>query len=332
MNLHKGIKWKRVIAAPLIGLFALVGTSCTPKTEQAAVTVNVMALKGPTAMGMVKLMEDNAEGRSNNNYNFEIVGTADEVVAKLTKGETDIAAVPANLASVLYNRTEGGIKVCAINTLGVLYIVDTTDSIKSIEDLRGKTLYSVGKGTTPEFALNYVLTKNNIIPEIDINIEYRSEATELATLLAAGEAEYAMLPEPYVTTVLAQNENLRIALSLTEEWDKVESSFNLLTGTVVTTKKFAEENKTALDTFLAEYKSSVGLVSSDLDKAAELVVKYEIVPKEPIAKQAIPRCNIVFIDGDEMKADLEGYLGTLYAAQPQSIGGAIPDDGFYYMK
>lgn len=293
--------------------------------------VKVAALKGPTAMGMLKIMSDNEAGTAANNYSFEIDGTADEVVAKLVKGELDIAAVPCNLASVLYNKTNGGIKVMAVNTLGVLYVLDTTGSVKNIADLKGKTIYTVGKGTTPEFALNYVLKQNGLTPGKDVKVEFKSEATELAALISAGKADLCMLPEPYVTTVLSKNANLKVAFSLTEEWNNVQPEFKLLTGTVIVRNAFLESNKPAVDAFLAEYKLSAEYVNKNVSEAAKLCAKYEIAP-EAVAKIAMPRCNIVFIEGDKMIKDVSGYLSVLFEADAKSVGGKLPDEKFYYKK
>lgn len=298
--------------------------------ENVAITANVGALKGPTAMGMVKLMD---EQESNDSLNFTIAAAADELTPKLIQGELDIAAVPANLASVLYNNTEGKIQVLAVNTLGVLYIVESGNTVSSVEDLRGKTIYSSGKGSTPEYALTYMLSQNGIDPETDVTIEWKSEHSECVAALAAEENAIAMLPQPFVTTAQTKNENIRVALDLTEEWEKLSSQGDekatLITGVVVARKEFAEQNTEAVDAFLSAYKESVEYVTSDINGAAALVGKYDIVP-EAVAKKALPECNITFIAGDEMKAALSGYLQTLFDQNPKAIGGAMPGDDFYY--
>lgn len=291
---------------------------------------NVGALKGPTAMGMVKLMSDQ---ETNTELNFTIAASADEITPKLIQGELDIAAVPANLASVLYNNTEGKIQVLAVNTLGVLYIVESGDTVHSVEDLRGKTIYSSGKGSTPEYALTYMLSQNGINPDTDVTIEWKSEHSECVAALAAEENAIAMLPQPFVTTAQTKNENIRVALDLTEEWEKLSSdgdnTATLITGVVVARKEFAEQNPDTVNAFLNAYKESVDYVTSDIDGAAALVGKYDIVP-EAVAKKALPKCNITFIAGDEMKTALSGYLQTLFDQNPKAIGGAMPGDDFYY--
>ena len=312
--------------------------------------VNVMALKGPTAMGMVKMMADSEPVEeftdqlkeeyenvvsSGNIYHFTITSATDEVSAALAQGTTDIAAVPANLASVLYNNTEGGVQVLAINTLGVLYIVESGDTVHSVEDLRGKTIYASGKGHTPEAALNYVLTQNGIDPSADVTIEWKSEQAECLSALMAEENAIAMLPQPFVTTAQAQSENLRVALDLTEEWDALqadsETPSTLVTGVVVARTAFAEEHPEVVSAFLDRYQESVDYVNSNVEEAAQLVGQYEIVTAE-VAQKALPECNIVFFEGAEMKEKLSGYLSVLFEQNPQSVGGALPDDAFYFSR
>lgn len=294
--------------------------------------ISIAALKGPTAMGMVKVLKDASNGETANNYNFTIAGAADEITAQLISGDIQIAAVPCNLASVLYNKTQGGIKVAGINTLGVLYVVESGDSIQSVSDLKGKTIYSTGKGTTPEYTLNYLLSSAGIDPTKDVTIEYKSEATEVAAILSEEENAIAMLPQPFVTTVMMQNEKVRIALDVTKEWENLsDDGSSVVTGVVVVNTKFLEENKEAVDAFLEEYANSVAYVNENVDEAANLVEEFDIV-KAPVAKKAIPYCNITLIQGDAMKEKISGYLNVLYDQAPNSVGGALPADDFYYVK
>ena len=295
-------------------------------------TAVVAALKGPTAMGMVKMMSDDAASDSPL-YDFSIYASADEITPKLVQGELDIAAVPANLASVLYNNTEGQVQVLAINTLGVLYIVENGDTVQSVEDLRGKTIFASGKGSTPEYALNYMLTQNGIDPEADVTIEWKSEHSECVAALATTENAIAMLPQPFVTTAQAQNENLRVALDMTSEWESLAqangSDVALITGVVIGRKEFVEQNPELVSQFLSQYEESVAYTQEDVAGAAALIGEYDIVP-EAVAQKALPECNITFIAGDEMKAKLSAYLQTLLDQNPQSIGGELPGDDFYY--
>lgn len=306
------------------------------KAEESAdpVEMKVVALKGPTAMGMVSFMNQVDSGEiTDNQYQFSIVASVDEVTPMLVKGEADIAAVPANLASVLYNNTEGGVQVLAVNTLGVLYIVGTGEELTSAEDLRGKTIYASGKGATPEYALNYILSENGIDPAADVTIEWKSEHAECLSAILADEDAVAMLPQPFVTTAQTKSENLNVVMDLNAEWDKLqENSENpsaLLTGVVVVRKEFAETNPSAVEAFMEHYAESVDFVDNNVDDAAELVGKYEIVTAE-VAKKAIPACNITFIAGEEMQEKLSGYLEVLYEQNPKAVGGALPADDFYY--
>ena len=319
------------------------GTSETPGSSSAPsdvtetadpIDVNVMALKGPTAMGMVQFMNEADSGAvADNNYHFNITAATDEVSAALAQGTTDIAAVPANLASVLYNNTEGGVQVLAINTLGMLYIVESGDTVHSVEDLRGKTIYASGKGNTPEAALNYVLTQNGIDPSADVTIEWKSEQAECLSALMAEENAIAMLPQPFVTTAQAKSESLRVALDLTEEWDALQADSDtpstLVTGVVVARTEFAEDHPEVISNFLDYYQQSVEYVNANVEEAAQLVGQYEIVTAE-VAQKALPECNIVFIEGAEMKEKLSGYLSVLFEQNPQSVGGALPNDTFYF--
>lgn len=281
---------------------------------------------------MVKLMADQ-EAAAEPHFTFTIAASADEITPKLIQGELDIAAVPANLASVLYNNTEGKLQVLAINTLGVLYLVESGDTVHSVEDLRGKTIYSSGKGSTPEYALSYLLSQNGIDPEQDVSIQWKSEHSECVAALAAEENAIAMLPQPFVTTAQAKNEGIRVALDLNEEWEKLSSEGDqkatLITGVVVARKEFTEEHPALVQQFLKEYEASVDYVNSDTEGAAALVGSYDIVP-EAVAKKALPECNITFVAGAELKEKLSGYLQVLFDQNPKAIGGKLPGDDFYY--
>ena len=300
------------------------------------VTLNVAALKGPTGIGMVKLMKDAKDGATANKYNFTLAGAPDEITAKFASGEFDIAAVPVNLAAALYNKTKGNAQVMAVNTLGVLYILENGNSIHSISDLKGKTIYATGKGATPEYILNYLLEQNGIDPEKDITIEYKSEHAELATLMASGKAAICMLPEPNVTSVLRENKEIRRALNLTTEWDKATEKSGekstLAQGCIIVNKEFAQKNKAAVDQFLTEYKASVDYVTESAVDASQLVEEFGIMPKALIAELAIPNCNIIFLEGDSMKTTMQANLNVLFKANAKSIGGAMPGDDFYYSR
>lgn len=301
------------------------------KTEAEGVEISIGALKGPTSMGLVRLMELSDEGETVNNYDFTMAAAADELLPKVISGDLDIVLVPANVASVLYNKTQGGVSVIDINTLGVLYMVSGDESIKSMEDLKGKTLYLTGKGTTPDYVLQYLLTENGMGTQ-DLTLEYKSEATEVAALLAENPDAVGLLPQPFVTAACMQNEALSIVMDLTKEWDEVqgEGGSSLVTGVTVVNNKFLQQNPEAVSKFIEEHKESAAYANENVEAAAELVAARGIVEKPQVAAKAIPYCNIVCIDAEEMKQALSGYLEVLYSADASSVGGSIPSDDFYY--
>ena len=304
--------------------------SASEDTAASGDAMRIAGLQGPTTMGMVKLMKDQ-ESMESPLYDVTMYGAADEIVPLLTKGELDAAAIPANLAATLYQKTEGKIQVAAVNTLGVLYVVTTGDDVASVADLAGKTIYSTGKGTTPEYVLNYILTENGIDPAKDVTIEYKSEATEvLSTLQSAGEGAVAVLPQPYVTAAQAQVEGLNVELDLTEDWNKIDPNSQLITGVLAVRSDYAEQHPEELEVFLADYRSSIEWVTANTADAAQLVAEYGIVAKAPLAEKALPACNITYMDGADMKQALSGYLDVLYQQDAASVGGALPGDDFYY--
>jgi len=303
-------------------------TTAAEKTD-----IRISALKGPTGIGLVSLMEAQESGTAQNNYTFTLSGTPDDIVSQLSSGEADIAALPTNLAAVLYQKTNKSISVIAVNTLGVLYILEKGDTVHSIADLAGREIMATGQGAVPEYALNDLLAKANL--STPPTITYKTEHSELATLAAAGEAsDLIMLPEPFVTTVLSKNPDYRIALDLTEEWQKAygeESGSELAMGCLVVSVKFASEHPEALETFLQEYKASADSVNADPTAAGQLVAKYGIMADAALAAKAIPTCHIVMIRGAEMKAVLEPFYAALFSANPKSVGGTLPDADFYWI-
>lgn len=319
---------KKIIAILLALCLSVMLFACGNTEDD--VTVRVVALKGPTGMGMVQLMSKDADGTSANDYEFTLASSPEEAQAAIAN--VDIAALPVNLAAALYNKGED-ISFAAINTLGVLSILENGNTIKSIEDLRGKTIYATGQGSTPEYILNYLLEKNGIDPETDVTIEYLTEHTELATKLASGDAAIGLLPEPNVTVALTTaaangNTNLRIALDVTEEWAKLGEG-ELVQGCIVVSNKFKTEHPEQYKAFLEEYKASVEYVNTDIEAAAADIAEFGIVPKAEIAKKAIPNCNICCYDGKEGIDYMKSMLTVLYEANPKSVGGKMPDDAFY---
>lgn len=296
--------------------------------------LRIGSLKGPTSMGLVSLMDKASKDAAEGDYEFIMVTDASELVAQMVSGDLDIALVPANMASILYQKTNHGINVLDINTLGVLYVVAADDSIKSITDLKGKTIYMTGKGTTPDYALQYLLAANGLISD-DVTIEYKSEATEVAAVLAQDSNAIGLLPQPFVTVAMAQNENLKMVLDLTKEWDNVqfEKGGSLVTGVTVCRSQLFEDAAAAkaIGTFMKEHKESAEFANANVEETAELVAGAGIIEKAPVAAKAIPYCSITYIDGEEMKEKLYGYLSILYEQDPSSIGGELPDEAFFYL-
>ncbi len=295
----------------------------TEETELVRAELRIGGLKGPTTIGLAAMM-NNADLP----YTYEVAAAADEILPKLLQGELDIALVPANAAAALWNRSGGKVTVIDINTLGVLYGVTGDETITSVKDLAGKTVLTTGQGNTPEYALRYLLKENGVE---DCTLEFFSEATEVAARLAEDPTAIAVLPQPFVTVAEAQNEALHTAFSLTEEWDALGNGSRMLTGVTIARTALVQEDPLAIEAFLADHAASVESVLTDVDAAAAKVVELGIVPKEPIAKKAIPECNIVCITGDEMKEALSGYLQVLFDAAPEAVGGALPDETFYYI-
>lgn len=290
--------------------------------------LRVGSLKGPTTMGLVNLMSE-VESGAKNGYSFEMQSQPDVIMSELVSGKLDIALLPANVAAVAYNKTKHGVSAIDINTLGVLYCVTGDENIKSVKDLAGKTVLSTGQGASPEYVLNYLLEKNGVT---DCDVQFKSEATEIAALLKQDPAQIAILPQPFVTVATAQNDQLKVAFSLTDEWKNVSPDSKLLTGVTVVRNEVLENRAAEVDQFIADHQASTEKAATDVDATAELVAKYGIIAKAPVAKKALPNCNIVAIAGDEMKTDLAGYLQVLFDANPKSVGGTMPDDDFYYLQ
>ena len=305
----------------------------TPGSETTeAVGVRLGSLKGPTSMGLVYLMSQSEAGETEGSYTFTMAAAPDELLPQIVSGNLDIVLVPANVASILYHKTKGGVSVIDINTLGVLYMVSGDASIDGMEALRGRTVYLTGKGTTPDYVFQYLLAENGLTPD-DMTLEYKSEATEVAAILKEDPSAVGILPQPFVTAACMQNEALKVVMDLTAEWAAVqgEGGSSLVTGVTVVRKEFLEENPEAVEIFMKEHKASAAYANENVEAAAELVASYGIIEKAPVAAKAMPYCNITYIDGEQMKAALSGYLEILFEKDASSVGGSLPGDDFYYM-
>lgn len=327
---------KKKLFSIMMLFMVLITAGCGEKRKQEAaddVVVRVGSLKGPTSIGLVFLMNEAKNNNTVNHYDeFTIKTAADELNTLFVKNELDIILIPANVAGVLYHKTEGGVTVVDINTLGVLYMVSADNSVTDIPSLKGKTIYLTGKGTTPDYVLQYLLEENGV-NAADVRLEYKSEAAEIAAVLSENPDAIGLLPQPFVTTACAQNDKLSVILDLTAEWEKVqgEEGGQLVTGVTVVRNAFLEEHPQAVEQFVKEHKDSTAFVETDLETAAGYVVELGIIPKVEIAKAAIPNCNIVCVTGEDMKVSLESYLQVLFDKNPSAVGGAMPGDDFYYL-
>lgn len=293
--------------------------------------VRILTLKGPTGMGMANVWNE-ANSDDTSKYKFTRKDSPDLVKAEILLGAYDIAALPTNVAAALYNSKKADLQVVAVNTLGVLHIVENGNTITDVQSLKGKTIHATGGGSTPEYILRYVLEQNGIDPDKDVTIDFSySDHTELAGYVKSGAVKIAMLPEPNVTVALTGTEGVRVALDLTAEWQKV-SDFDVMQGCIVVRREFAEQHPEQLAEFLDEYRASIEYVNENPDIAAGVIANLGIIPKETLARQAIPRCNIVYVDGEEMKESLSAFLNVLYEANASSIGGKNPDEAFYYKR
>ena len=300
----------------------------TPAEEPAGETVRFGILKGPTGIGAAKLLQDNASGESVNSYEVTVAAEATEIVSMVAAGQLDIAAVPTNAAAALYNKTQGAIRILALNTAGVLYILEQGDTVHSMADLKGKTIYSVGQGANPEYVLRHLLAENGLKDGENVTLEFLDSA-ELTTKAAAGEVEVCMLPVPAVTTVLMKNSNMRSALNLSEEWDKLNNGSTLTMGCVIAPASYVQDHPEAVAEFLKEYEASIRFVLDDPVAGAAYCEQFEIVPNSKVAEKAIPDANLIFVSGAGIRPAIEGYYKVLFESDPKSIGGALPGDDFY---
>lgn len=331
-------KWMAILLSlvMVIGLLGCGGsteetTQAQTQTQvQTQTTVRVGSLKGPTSMGLVSLMNAVDQGEAEGSYEFLMETAADVIMAAMIKGDLDIALLPANVASILYNKTKGAVQIIDVNTLGVLYVVASDDQIQEMKDLAGKTIYLTGKGTSPDFVIRYLLKEYGVE---DVTLEFKSEATEVVSALAADPTAIGLLPQPFATVACAQNENFKTVLDLTAAWDALQNDggSRLVTGVTVVQKSFAEEHPDAVLLFIKEHEASTVFANENVDEAAQLVAQVGIIEKAAVAAKALPYCNIVCVTGEEMKSAVSGYLQVLYAQDPSSVGGALPADDFYFI-
>lgn len=337
------MKKVRAIVSLLLALtLALSLTACggqtnseseQPETQEelTAAEINLYVLSGPTGIGAMNLWAASDAGETKNTYHITMPGANDEVVAALSKGDADIAAVATNLAATLYNKTEGGVTVLAVNTLGVLSLLSNGQEVNAVSDLKGKTIYAPGQGANPEYILRYVLTGNGLDPDKDVTLQFVGEGSELLTVWQSDPEAVIMAPQPVATSILMQNENAKTLFDMTEEWDKIAGGDStLMMGCVIVRNEFLQANPGAVELFLQEYAASIEKAQSDVEGTAALCEQYGLIPKAALAQKAIPSCGLTFVTGAEMKTGLSGYLQVMFDANPKSVGGALPGDNFYY--
>ncbi len=304
-----------------------------PGDKDGEKAMRIGLLKGPTALGAVMLMNEVDNGKVFGNYKFELFTTPDEITAKIINNELDAAAIPVNMASVIYNTTKGKISTVAINTLGTLYVVEKSNDVKDMSDLSGKTLVMAGQGSVPEYVLQFILSKAGVT---DCNIEFVQSHAEAAAAVAGGAYDIALLPEPFVSVAISKNPDITIAIDVAEKWDAYsyeEDVPNTLTmGCLVVRKEFVDNYTKEFNKFLDEYEYFIEVAVEDVETSAEKAVEYGMLEDKDIAAKAIPNCNIVFIEGGKMLRLVENFLNIMYEANPKSIGGEIPDEEFYYVR
>ena len=337
------MKKVRAIVSLLLALtLALSLTACggqansepeQPETqeEQTAAEINLYVLSGPTGIGAMNLWAASDAGETKNTYHITMPGANDEVVAALSKGDADIAAVATNLAATLYNKTEGSVTVLAVNTLGVLSLLSNGQEVNAVSDLKGKTIYAPGQGANPEYILRYVLSGNGLDPDKDVTLRFVGEGSELLTVWQSDPEAVILAPQPVATSILMQNENAKTLFDMTEEWDKIAGGDStLMMGCVIVRNEFLQANPGAVELFLQEYAASIEKAQSDVEGTAALCQQYGLIPKAALAQKAIPSCGLTFVTGAEMKTGLSGYLQVMFDANPKSVGGTLPGDNFYY--
>ena len=332
---------KKLLLVVLAVLTLLVLAACSPtpadnntdnpdeqNIQEEAITPSVMALKGPTGVAMAKMIDDND---ANQKYQFSLVGSPDEIVSAISSGEADIAAMPTNLAVKLYAKNEGDLQMISVIADGSLYLLENGNTINSLADLEGKTIYATGQGSNPQYILEYLLKSAGLTPGENVEVVYKTEHAELATLMAAGDVDIAMLPEPNVSVVLSKNDQVRVALDFNEEWNAVTGG-NLTMSCVAATKTFIAEHPQAVADFLADLQQSITFALDDVEATAALCAEHGIIENEAVGAISIPKMGLTYVDGADIEPAVSGYLTMLFEADPSSVGGAMPAEDFYYLK
>ncbi|WP_312815471.1 ABC transporter substrate-binding protein [Sedimentibacter sp.] len=314
----------------LITVLLAAGCNKQEPVNTEPVNVTIAGLKGPTSIGMIKMIDERALNTDKYNVSYVTESAPDALTGKIINGEIQISSVPINLAPVLYNKTGGKVQLMAVNTIGNLYIVGT-DDIESIGELEGKMLGMSAKGSTPDFAMNYLLNQNNISDKVELN--YAMDHATMSQSVIAEDTKVALLPQPFVTQAMIKNSNVKILVDLNEAWKAATNNTSqLYTGAVIVNKDFAENNKDFVEEFLKQYEASVKWVLENQKDASLLVEKNEIMPSAAVVEKAIPYCGIVYEPAHNVKNGLNEFYKILFDSNPASVGGKLPDEGFYFTK
>lgn len=311
-------------------LFAFV--SCAKKPDE-ELEIKINVLNGTTAMGMAQMINNAKDDTDDMNYKIEVFTAPDLITGAIVSGEAHIAALPTNVAAKLYKASSGKVKLLAVNTLGVLYLLQNGTTVTSFEDLKGKTIYIPGAAANPEYVTVALLKANGLEVGTDVIIDTTSYPSPdaLQKAIVENKINLAVLPEPKVTVTMTNNSAVSVAMDFTQKWEEKFGENTLAQGCLVVNTAFAEEHPVEISKFLDDYKASVDFVNTGSDDAVNAIVNAGILPKAPIAKKALPKCNICFIEGAEMKTAMSTFYQKLFETDAKSIG-AIPDDAFYYAR
>lgn len=314
----------------LVLVLPFVLASCSSTKVDTELEINVTVLNGTTGFGAAKMINDTKNGNSELNYNFAVDTNPANINAGLINGSIDIAALPTNAAAALYKKSGGAIRIAAVNTLGVLYLMTNGEEVTSIADLKGKTVYC--PANNPAYIFEAILKANSLKVGEDVTLQTLTEPADVQKALASGEAKIAVLPEPLASAARVANKDLKTPLDLTAEWEKAYGENTLMQGCIVVRTEWAEAHPKELEKFLEDYKASIDFTNESPKEASEMIVAAGIFAKAPVAEKAIPKCNIVYIDGSEMAEALSVFFTKLHAVNPAAVGGAVPDSNIYLAK
>jgi|LGOV01.1.fsa_nt_gb NitT/TauT family transport system substrate-binding protein len=293
--------------------------------------IKVAAPIGSPTLSIIKMFKDSLMIGSNTEVAYECVKSPDLMASKIMSGEIDIALVPSNLAIKMYNK---GIdyKYAATGVWGVLYIISSED-ITTWEDLKGKEINIIGRGLTPDIVTRYLLKANGLEPDKDVKFNYVNGASELAQLFISGESTLSIMPEPMLSKVMMKKCDTKIVLDLQEEWTKVSGNNDSYPQAGIFIKNELIENHPELvEEFLLKYEESIKWVNENPSLAGEYSEEFKTGLNAELVKKAIKRSNISYKNAIDSEKALISYYEVLLNFSPDTIGGKLPDDNFYYKK